>query len=388
MTGKTMMTYMMGLRYMIGSKRQMARFACSVSLTAAVVVGGCSRGEAVAATDTESTDQANVRITNVEATPITLGDFRGFIRVTGEVEALYDVTVSAEETGRIERFLVEKGRRVRRGQAIVKLENDLLTAQVDEARASARLASEEYERQRQLWEEDSIGTEMAFLQRRYASEMAAARLSSLEARLQRTEIVAPVTGTFEENFLEVGEMASPGAAVVRVVATDRVKIIAGIPERHARTVVVGDQALITLDVFPDQEFTGEVSFAGASVDPRNRTFRIEVLLDNPEGMMKPAMVANLQVEREHLQDVISIPQQVVLRSAEGYKVFVAESEAGGWVARARTVEMGAASGDDVVIEAGLEVGELLVTVGHQLVDDGSPIRIVSDEQSGQAEGAN
>jgi RND family efflux transporter MFP subunit len=374
---------------MIWCTKQLSRLGYLLAVTVAVVVtAGCSRGEAAASSDAETTGQANVRVTNVETTPVMLGEFRGFIRVTGEVEALYDVTISAEETGRIERFLVEKGRRVRSGQAIARLENDLLSAQVDEARASAQLAREEYERQRQLWEEDSIGTEMAFLQRRYASEMATARLSSLEARLQRTEIVAPVTGTFEENFLEVGEMALPGAAVVRLVATDRVKIVAGVPERHARTVVVGDEARVTLDVFPDQEFVGEVSFAGATVDPRSRTFRVEVILDNPESMMKPAMVANLQVEREHLDNVISVPQQVVLRSAEGYKVFVAESEGEGYVAYARTVELGAVSGDDVVIQAGLELGELLITVGYQLVDDGSPIRIVNGGQSGQAEEEN
>lgn len=374
---------------MIRSRRHLGQ-SLAILTAAAVLVAtaGCARGEMSAANDSETGAQANVRVTNVEATPVVPGEFRGVIRVTGEVEALYDVTVSAEESGRIEQFLVAKGRRVRSGQAIAKLESDLLSAQVNEARASARLASEEYERQRQLWEEDSIGTEMAFLQRRYASEMADARLASLEARLQRTEIIAPVTGTFEENYLEVGEMAVPGAAVVRVVSTDRVKIVAGIPERHARTVVVGDEALVTLDIFPDQEFLGTVSFAGASVDPRSRTFRIEVVLRNPDGMLKPAMVANLEVEREHLEDVISVPQQVVMRSAEGYKVFLAESDGGGYFARAQTVELGAVSGDEVVILSGLEGGELLITVGHQLVDDGSPVRIVNNEQSGQAEEEN
>jgi RND family efflux transporter MFP subunit len=383
---KTLFTGLAQMNRSMKHTRQVAYLMMAMAVV--VTTAGCSRGEVAAANDSETPEQANVRVTNVEATQVQLGEFRGVIRVTGEVEALYDVTVSAEESGRVESFLVEKGRRVRRGQAIARLESDLLSAQVDEARASARLAREEYERQRQLWEEDSIGTEMAFLQRRYASEMAAARLASLEARLLRTEIIAPVTGTFEEKYLEVGEMAVPGAAVVRVVATDRVKIVAGVPERHARTVVVGDQALVSLDVFPDQEFVGEVSFAGASVDPRSRTFRIEVILDNPGGMMKPAMVANLEVEREFLENVISVPQQVVLRSAEGYKVFVADSAGDGYVAHARTVELGVVSGDDVVIEGGLEIGELLITVGHQLVDDGSPIRIVNSEQSGQAEEEN
>ena len=278
---------------MTGSKRDLKRFAGVVIVAIATAVSAsCSGGGAAAARDAEAADQADVRVINVETIPVSLGEFRGFIRVTGEVEALYDVTISAEETGRIERFLVEKGQRVRTGQAIAQLENSLLVAQVDEARASASLAQEEYERQRQLWQEDSIGTEMAFLQRRYAAEMAAARLSSLEARLERTQILAPVSGTFEEKYLELGETAMPGAAVARVVSVDRVKIVAGVPERNARNVLVGDDTLVTFDVFPGREFTGRVNFVGASVDPRSRTFRVEIVLDNPESMMKPAMIAN------------------------------------------------------------------------------------------------
>jgi len=353
-----------------------------------LVLVGCSGGEAEAAADAQQVDLENVRVVNVEVMPVSLGEFTGFIRVTGEVEALYDVTVSAEESGRVEEFLVRKGRRVRSGQPIVRLESDLLTAQVDEARASAELAREEYEPQRQLWEEDSIGTEMAFLQRKYASEMASARLATLEARLERTEIIAPVTGTFEDNFLEIGEMATAGAPVVRVVATDRVKIVAGVPERFARAVVEGDEARVTFDVFPGRELVGQVGFVGASVDPRNRTFRIEIILDNPDGIIKPAMVANLRVQRERLTDVIAVPQQVVMRSADGYKVFVAVPQGQGHLATARTVELGAVSGDDVVIRSGLSTGDLLVTVGQQLVDDGSPIRIVQGVRSASVEGEN
>ena len=374
---------------MIGTMNYLHRILGLLTVVVAAVAStSCSRGEVAAANDAATNESPDVRVINIEATPVTLGEFTGYIRVTGEVEALYDVTVSAEESGRIERFHVEKGQGLRSGQRIATLEDDLLTAQVDEARASASLAKEEYERQRQLWEEDSIGTEIVFLQRRYASEMATARLSSLESRLRRTEIRAPVSGTFEDKFLEVGEMALPGAAVARVVSTGQVKIVAGIPERYARTVLVGDEALVTFGIFPDQEFVGQVGFAGASVDPRSRTFRIEIVLDNPEGMMKPAMVANLQVEREHLSDVIVAPQEVVQRSADGYKVFVARQVGEHHEAGARTVLLGPASGGHVVISEGLEVGDLLVTAGYQLVDDGSRVRVVAGRGSNQVEGTN
>ena len=100
------------------------------------------------------------------------------------------------------------------------------------------------------------------------------------------------------------------------------------------------------------------------------------------------MVANLRVERERLNNVVAVPQQAVLRSADGYKVFVVEREGDGFVARARTVVPGPISGNTVVIERGLEAGDLLVTVGQQLVDDASSVRVVNRPEAERTEGAD
>ncbi len=319
----------------------------------------------------------NARVINVEVMPVARQEFAGYIRVTGEVEAYNDVTVSAEESGRIERFLATKGHRLRRGQPIARLEAELLAAQVAEARAAAALAREEYDRQRQLWVEDSIGTEIAFTQKRYQSEIAAARLAQLEARLGHTVIRAPVSGIFDEKYLETGEMAAPGTRVARIVSTSRVKIAAGVPERFAQSVQTGDSARVTFDVLPGRTFNGRIDFAGSSVNTTNRTFPIEIVLENPGGRMKPAMVANVEVQHERLENVIVVPQQVALRSAGGFKVFVAEERDGSLVAKARPVVLGSSSGNQVVIEEGLAEGDLVITVGQQLVDDDSWIRVVN-----------
>jgi membrane fusion protein (multidrug efflux system) len=165
------------------------------------------------------------------------------------------------------------------------------------------------------------------------------------------------------------------------VATDRVKVTAGVPERYARSVQRGDSVLVTFDIFPDREFAGRVDYVGASVDPSSRTFPIEILLNNPEGIMKPAMVANVRVQRDRLSDVLVVPQHVVLRSAEGYKVFVI-APGDRPIAEARSVVLGPSSGNEVIIESGLEVGDLLITVGQQLVDDGTHVRVVNRASSG------
>ncbi len=174
-------------------------------------------------------------------------------------------------------------------------------------------------------------------------------------------------------------MAVVGAPVVRVVAIDRLKVNGGVPERFAPWVQRNDRAVITFDILPDHEVEGANGYVGSSVDDRSRTFPVEIVINNPGGIMKPQMVANVQLERLNLTDVIVVPQEVVLRTELGYQVFVAEDRDGTTFAVARAVELGPGYGDRVVVEGGLEIGERLITAGAQLVDDGSRVGIVSTD---------
>ena len=333
----------------------------------------CSRSEGAATPE----EDAGVRVVNVEVTPVRLTSFTDYIRVTGEVEALYDITLSAEEPGVIERFLVPKGAAVRRGQVIVEFDSDVLAAQVREARAGAELAREEFERQRLLWEDEQIGSEIVYLRTRSAAAVAAARLATLEARLDRTKIRAPVAGIFDEKLMEVGERAAAGDPIIRVVAVRRVKIVGGVPERLAAAVRPGQLAQVSFDILPGRQFEGRIGFVGSSVDRTNRTVPIEVVMDNPEGAAKPGMIAAVQVVREQRDSAVVVPQQVVQRTEDGYQVFVAVERDGSTVAEARAVVLGPSYRNQVVIESGLDVGDRLITLGGQLVDSGSRVRIVN-----------
>lgn len=346
-------------------------------LAAATVVAGT----ACQSTEGASTGQAEevVRIVNVEVTLVGTADFDDFIRITGEVEAMHDVTLSAEESGRIRAFRVAKGAWVPAGEVIAELDDEILSAQVREAQESATLADEQFERQRRLWEDERMGSEIAFLQARTNAAVARARLETLEARLARTKIRAPVGGIFDEKYAEVGEMAMPGTRIARLVSSRQVKVTGGVPERDALAVQPGDWADITFDVLPQETFRGRIRYMGASVDLINRTVPIEVLLDNPGGRVKPRMIATVQVARERLTGVVVVPQQVVIRTEDGYEVFAVEENDGRPVARRRAVVVGPSADNRVVIEDGLAPGDVLITLGQQLVDDGSRVRIVNPE---------
>lgn len=347
---------------------------------AALLLGAvaCGDAEAGGAPEVAGEDTGFVRVINVEVAPVVPGRFVEQVLLTGTVAANRDVTVSAEESGAVTSVLVEKGARVHAGQALLRIDDRVLKAQVDQARAAAQLAQETWDRRKRLWEEDRVGSELAYLEARFAAEQSAASLRTLEERLARTVIRAPIEGVLEDRMVELGALVSPGMAVVRIVDADPVKILAGVPERYAPDVQVGAPASVTFDVLPDAGGTGTIHFVGAAVNPRNRTFPVEFRLPNPGRLIKPEMVANVSLERRIVEDAVVVPQDALVRVEDGYVVFVVEGQGDAAVVRERRVVLGASQANQVVVTEGLTGGERLVVVGQKSVANGDRVRVVEE----------
>jgi RND family efflux transporter MFP subunit len=323
-------------------------------------------------------DEGYTRIINVEVETLENEPFSETIRLTGTVQANRDVIVSAEEAGVVREIVVDKGWWVEAGQALFKLDDELLSAQVAQARALADMARETWDRRKRLWEEDRVGSELVYLEAKYASEQASANLDLLEERLERTTIRAPIPGILDSREVEVGTMVGAGTPVARVVSTNPVKINAGVPERYALDVRPGAQATVSFDVLPGETFQGTISYVGSVVNPRNRTFPLEFKLRNPGGLIKPEMVADVSVMRRELDDVVVIPQEALVRVEDGYVVFLLQDSEGESVAMARPVELGPAQDNRVVILEGLAPGDLLIVVGQQSVASGDRVNVVAE----------
>lgn len=339
----------------------------------AASVASC--GGSAQADGTDGTE-AFVRIINVEVHEVQPQTFIEEIRLTAVAQANQDVRVSAEESGVIRQILVEKGARVRKGQALFRIDDAVLAAQVDQARAAAQLAGETWQRRRSLWEEDRVGSEIIYLEARAAAEQTAANLKVMEERLARTTIRAPFDGILESREVEIGTMVSPGTAVARIVDLNPIKVVAGVPERFAADVGLGATATITFDVLEGEVFHAPIGYVGATVEILSRTFPIEVELANPNGLMKPQMIANMSVIRRQVDDAIVVPQDALVRVEDGYVVFTAVEWDTGTVAEVRPVEVGPRQRDMVVIEKGIVAGEHLIVVGQKSVADGDRVNIV------------
>jgi membrane fusion protein (multidrug efflux system) len=325
----------------------------------------------------ETTTAAEVdtrRIINVEVAELQSQDFHDAIRLTGTVMADRMVDVAAEEGGTVSAVLVDKGTMVTLDQILLRLDNRLLRAERNDANAQSKLAHEMWKRVRDLYEKDGIGTKTGYLEARYTTKSAAARLELIEERLRRLTIRAPFAGILDTRMVEVGSVVAPGQAIGRIVDLEPLKVAAGIPERYAADVGLGAIADVS---FGDDELHGaKVSYVGATVHAGNRTFSVEFEMQSPLPGMKPEMVADVLLERRMLVGVIIAPRQALVRMEAGHCAFVVRGSGDNATAEVRYVTLGASANDQVVVTSGLVAGDRLVVVGQNQVAGGDRVRIV------------
>jgi membrane fusion protein, multidrug efflux system len=345
-----------------------------IAATAMVLGGvGCAGGEASEVGDASA---PTGRVVSVEVLEVRPQSFTDFVQVVATVEPNRDVTVSAEESGTIRQLLVDKGSFVQAGQPIARIDDRVLRPQAEQAASEAALAQETYERQRRLWEEDGVGTEMAYLRARYGAQTADAGARVLRERLERTVVRAPIAGLLDSRSVEVGTLVSPGTPIARIIDAGTVRISGGVPERFSGQIQRGTPVEVGFDGMSGELFSGTVGFVGASVDPSSRTFPIEVVVPNPRYVLKPGLIANIRLARETLPEAIVVPQEAVLRVEDGYMVYVVGGSEEEPTAESRSVTLGPIQANRVVVTSGLEAGERIVVVGQSRVARGDRLLLV------------
>ncbi len=366
---------------------------------ALLVLIGCSTpeetetDEALATTTGESESVKQRRQVRVETLQLLPTSFEEVIEVTGSVEATNDATVSAQSIGTLV-YRVRRGAYVPRHGRIAQIDSTLThaaylqsKAQVDAAQAQFDLATDTFKRQEPLFQ-DSIISAIEFENVRAQLNQSTAQLNQAKAvlvqlrkQLDNTRITAPFGGTVETFFAEVGEQVALGSQIARIVNTASVKIVAGVPERYANDIEVGSAVKVVLDTYGGAERAGSVAFVGKAINTNNRTFPVEIRLDNADQILKPEMVARLYLIRETLNDVIVIPQDAVPLDETGHSVFVVIDEGGSLVAERRPVTLGPSYGGSVVVDKGLYAGDEVVILGQYNLTQGDAVEVVNTSQS-------
>lgn len=153
------------------------------------------------------------------------------------------------------------------------------------------------------------------------------------------------------------------------------KVKAGVPERYAADIKAGREASVRFNAYGISTRTGKLTFVGSVIEPRSRTFDVELQLTNDDRVLKPEMVARVLVTKTIVSDALVIPITSVIRDEQGTSVFVVVRRDGVPVAQQRAIELSVASGGEVVVSGGLEPGDEVVVLGQTDLTRGDVVQV-------------
>ncbi len=306
----------------------------------------------------EETTEQQERIEPVEVTRLQTREVERRITLSSNLQAYETVSISPSLTGKIEHIYVEIGDRVRRGDSIVRMDQQQYqTTRLTIANLRVEMARL-----------DSLLT--------YGSATQQQR-DQMELQLEQTKVnlkflttntfnLSPITGVVTAKNYEDGELYS-GQPIVVLAEVDRLKTLVAIPESYLPRIRKGMSLQLLSDVYPDRVFPASVEVVYPTIDAATHTFQAKVVVPNKEGLLRPGMYVQTTIGLG-TDRVITAPYSTVLKliGANDRYVFIHNKGR----AQRVTVEMGDRFGDDVEISAPeIHDGVELITAGEaRLVD--------------------
>ncbi|MEA3411908.1 MAG: efflux RND transporter periplasmic adaptor subunit, partial [Pseudomonadota bacterium] len=184
-------------------------------------------------------------------------------------------------------------------------------------------------------------------------------------------IHSPFKGIVLKIGAREGQYVTPKTELYTIADLSRVWVLADLYENDLPWIQKGDTARLRLAAIPGREFTGVVDYIYPYADPKTRTIKVRLLFDNPEGVLKPDMYADVTIEAQRQVDAVVIPAEAVVRSGMREQVFVVR-EPGKF--EPREVKLGVSGNGLIQILEGVSPGEEVVTSSQFLIDSESRLR--------------
>ncbi|WP_434341450.1 efflux RND transporter periplasmic adaptor subunit [Motilimonas cestriensis] len=185
---------------------------------------------------------------------------------------------------------------------------------------------------------------------------------------QNIQVKALDSGIIASLNIREGGFLSPAQAVISGGPIDEVWVDAEVFERQAHWIKAGSKASMRLDALPGQNWQGEVDYVYPILDPKTRTLRMRLKFSNADYALKPNMFANITLQPQTQQAVMTIPRSSVIRSGGMTRVVLSE---GNGKYRSARIEVGREAGEQIEVLAGLTKQDLVVTSAHFLLDSES-----------------
>ena len=250
----------------------------------------------------------------VTSTLVEQKDFQHKIELQGAVETDQNILINSESAGIIRKIHVKEGQKVSKGQTLITIDAEILQNTIEEVNTASEMANYMYEKQVSL-NEQGLGTEIQLEQAKNQKKSLESKLKTLQTQRGKTLVKAPFSGSIDQIFTHLGEMASPQAPLIRLVNNKNIRITANVSENHLGHINLGTGVDVVFPSLNDTTIQTKISYMGGYIDPINRTFRVHVELNN-NSIFLPNQIAKIKLIDVDLESVLVVNSQSILQDTD------------------------------------------------------------------------
>jgi RND family efflux transporter MFP subunit len=303
------------------------------------------------------------------------------VSAQGQAASIQGAAVHSRVDAIVREIAVSENRFVNEGDLLVRFDTTEYALALERSRASL-VASEASYQEMTLFDDEitdpRVREERARLARaRSGLVQAEVALREAELNLARTQVRAPFAGRIADLAVVPGQHVGSGTVLMTVVAMDPIKVELNVGEQYIGYIREGRRATVSFPAFPEEEFAGRVLSINPVVDPGLRAGRVTLLLDNPQGWIKPGMFADAAVEARYFPDRILVPRSAILEKEHRTMLFVYEDGRAKW----RYVTTGEMNDTQVEIVSDpetemVEPGEIVLVGNHFYIHHDAQVELV------------
>ena len=331
------------------------------------IVGNKTKQEKEVAEVAKQVDKINVNVVTANRENINTDYY-----ANGTFIPKQETNQAADISGRVVSVYVREGSRVGAGQVLASIKRDAIEVDVTQAQNNLQNAIIDNQRYENAFKTGGV-TKQQVDNSRLQLKNAQAAVRAQGVRVNDTSVRAGISGTINKRMVEPGAVVATGTALFEIVNINSLKLSVLVDESQVGRIQIGQEVAINVNVLPDENFGGRISFIAPKSDA-SLNFPVEIEVSN-NGRLKAGMYATALFKTNNgaeTQNMLTIPAEAFVNGVSSGQVFIVNNG----VAKLIKVQTGKVYGDKVQIISGLNGGEQVITSGQINLENGSKINIV------------
>ena len=282
-----------------------------------------------------------------------------------------EVLIQSEISGKITQIQFEEGRRVKKNDLLIKINDAELQATLKKNQSRETLARDKEFRYKQLLEKGLTS------QQEY--DVALSELNSVfadveltQAQIDKTEIRAPFNGVVGLRSVSLGSYISPQTKIATLQSINPMKVDFSVPQKYFSLIKAG-KSIFVKQSSTDKLFNGKIYAVEPKIDQNTRTVQARALVPNDRGELTPGAYIEIDIVLEELNNAVMVPTDVIVPDIEGKKIFIYKNGKAVPV----PVETGIRTEDEIQIVSGLNIGDTLIVSGIIQLRPNAPVKLNS-----------